>query len=527
MAKKSNFVNLDAMVKREDFSKESANVSSFETFNNIPARDLENGRPIVTFLRKPDFQRETNHWAPEQVASLLKCYLDGDLIPSVILWKSDTYMFVIDGGHRLSVLRAWVEDDYGDDHLSLKYFGKDIPKEQVKAAQDTRRLINETIGSWESYQKLLKLDDQEGIDPIRKKRLSNLTTRGLSVQWVSGNIDKAEESFFNINMKGTPLDELEENLLRNRMNPIAISARAIIRAGKGNKYWSSFGEKIKENVELEALKLHKILFDPEISAPIKTLDLPLSGSKGVRSALQILIDLLLLSNLKIDNKNKKITDYKYDEQIIGETTVQCLKKLFNLMSRITGNDRGSLGLHPAIYFYGPTGRHSIPMFLGTCTLLQEKLSNNDSLFFLKFTEIREKLEKILIENKDLIAGILQRSISTRRVDVYKNLLSNTIKALLENKEISEQDLIVFSGFQGKILAGEYISSSEKFSDDHKSKVYIYSALESALKCPECRGYLDSTKSMSYDHKQRVREGGLGTSDNCQLMHPICNQAIKN
>lgn len=527
MASKSNFVNLDAMIKREDFSKESAEVSSFETFNNIPARDLESDRPIVTFLRKPDFQRETNHWAPDQVVSLLKCYLDGDLIPSVILWKSDTYMFVIDGGHRLSVLRAWVEDDYGDSHLSLKYFGKDISKEQTKAAIATRELVDKTIGSWDSYQKLLKREDQDGIDPVKKKRLSNLTTRGLSVQWVSGNIDKAEESFFNINMKGTPLDELEETLLRNRFNPIAIAARAIIRAGKGNKYWSSFDNDLKENIEKEALKLHKILFDPEISVPVKTLDLPLSGSKGVRSALQILIDLLLLTNVKIDKKNKKISDFLYDEQKIGENTVLCLKNLFKLISRVTGNDKGSLGLHPAIYFYGPTGRHSIPMFLGTCTLIQEKLLNNDSLFFMKFIKIREKLEIILIENKDLIAGILQRAISTKRVDTYRLLFLNLINALLNNKEITEQDIISFSGFNGKILAGEYVSSSEKFSDDSKSKVYIYAALETALKCPECNGYVDSTKSMSYDHKQRVRDGGKGTSNNCQLMHPICNQAIKN
>lgn len=527
MASKSNFVNLDAMIKREDFSKESADVTSFETFNNIPARELESGRTIVTFLRKPDFQRETNHWAPDQVVSLLKCYLDGDLIPSVILWRSDTYMFVIDGGHRLSVLRAWVEDDYGDAHLSLKYFGKDIPKEQIKAAATTRELINKTIGSWESYQKLLKHDDQDTIDPIKKKRLSNLATRGLSVQWVSGNIDKAEESFFNINMKGTPLDELEETLLRNRFNPIAIAARAIIRAGKGNKYWSSFGDEIRENIELEALKLHKILFDPEISVPVKTLDLPLSGSKGVRSALQILIDLLLLANLKTGVKNKKITEYQYDDEKIGETTVTCLKKLFKLISRITGNDKGSLGLHPAIYFYGPTGRHSIPMFLGTCALVQEKLLNNNSAFFLQFTQIRQDLEKILIENKDLIAGILQRAISTKRIDTYKTLFEEIIINLLDNKPVSEQDIITFSGFNGKILAGEYTVSSEKFSDDNKSKAYIYSALESSLKCPECNGYLDSMKSMSYDHKKRVRDGGKGTFDNCQLMHPICNQAIKN
>src|SRR4051794_11511525 len=49
-------------------------------------------------LRKPGFQRETNHWTPVQVVSLIQCFVEGDLIPSVILWSSPTSVFVIDGG---------------------------------------------------------------------------------------------------------------------------------------------------------------------------------------------------------------------------------------------------------------------------------------------------------------------------------------------------------------------------------------------------------------------------------------------
>lgn len=30
---------------------------------------------------------------------------------------------MIDGGHRLSALRAWVEDDYGDGHISHQLLG--------------------------------------------------------------------------------------------------------------------------------------------------------------------------------------------------------------------------------------------------------------------------------------------------------------------------------------------------------------------------------------------------------------------
>lgn len=132
MATRTNLVNLDAMLKRADFATEKSDSASFEKFNSIPARDLASGAPIASLLRKPDFQRETNHWTPDQVVSLLECYINGDLIPSVILWKSPSYLFVIDGGHRLSVLRAWIEDDYGDGQISHKLFGHDISNEQKK-----------------------------------------------------------------------------------------------------------------------------------------------------------------------------------------------------------------------------------------------------------------------------------------------------------------------------------------------------------------------------------------------------------
>ena len=140
MPSRSNLVNLDALIKRADFGIEKADGDSFETFNTISVRDFVGGALVSPNLRKPDFQRETNHWSPEQVLSLLQSFVNGDLVPSVILWKSSTFIFVIDGGHRLSAIKAWVEDDYGDGALSYEYFNHEIPNEQKKLAEKTRRL---------------------------------------------------------------------------------------------------------------------------------------------------------------------------------------------------------------------------------------------------------------------------------------------------------------------------------------------------------------------------------------------------
>lgn len=522
MGGKSNLVNLDAMIKRADFAFSDDVGLTFEQFNTIPARELISGGLTGSILRKPDFQRETNHWTPEQVVSLLECYIHGDLIPSVILWRSPSYLFVIDGGHRLSVLKAWMEDDYGDGQISHKMFGHEISSEQKKAAEATRKLVKERVNTWAYYKSLQ--EDEEDITQEQRTKLLTLTSRGLPVQWVQGNADKAETSFFNINMKGTPLDQLEELLLRNRKKPVPIAARAIIRAGRGHKYWSSFDPSIADRIETEAKNLHRLLFNPEINRPIKTLDLPLGGSKGVRAAVQVLIDFILFANRKQQCDVPKVVSFEDD--IDGQSTVAAIKKVTALASRITGNDKGSLGLHPAIYYYGPTGRHSTPMFLGTSSLIAEKLANNDKLFFQKFTKIRSALEELLIQHKDLIAVILQKNISTFRVPRYHQFLDAIISALSDGENADEQTIIKFSNLEGKIIAGDFIKSNSKITDEQKSKLFINVALRHGIKCPICDGYIDAEKSVSYDHIVRVREGGNGAAENSQLTHPFCNQSVK-
>lgn len=523
MALRSNLVNLDAMIKRADFAS-AEEKEYFEMVPTISLRDLTNDGLIGSNLRKPDFQRETSHWTPDQVFSLLECFTNGDLIPSVILWKSPTYLFVIDGGHRLSALKAWIDDDYGDGPLSAAYFGQEITREQIKIAEKTRNIINKNIGSWQHFKtNLARLGNNE-LTPEEVKKVSTITSRGLPIQWVNGDADKAEKSFFKINTKGTPLDEIEELLLKNRKKPIPIAARAIIRSGKGHKYWSSFTEEKTHQIELNAKILNKTLFEPEINRPIKTLDLPLGGSRGVRTAMQVLIDFLLIADMTQHDLKKCVIDMEDDKD--GDDTIRVLKKGIKLANRITGNDGGSLGLHPAVYFYGPTGRHSSPMFMGTVMFIGSKLINNDYNFFKKFNNVRESLENVLIENKELIATILQKSMSEKRTETYAKILNEITNKLSNSEYPDEQFIIESSGIHGKLIIGSYIKQSQKFNDDEKSKTFIHTALSSAIKCPICKGYLDPDKSVSYDHIERVREGGNGSSNNCQLTHPYCNQSIK-
>lgn len=522
MGIRSNLVNLDAMIKREDFATSGMESSSFENVSTISLRDFTKGGFIGPSLRKPDFQRETNHWSPEQVVSLIQCFINGDLIPSVILWQSPVYLFVIDGGHRLSVLRSWIEDDYGDGHISQPFFGYQVTDEQKRNAGKVRDLINKKIGSWKQ---LSAKNDDENLEASERKKLTAIITRGLPIQWVKGDADKAESSFFKINTQGTPLDDIEEIILRNRKKPYAIASRAVIRAGKGHRYWSAFDDAIAGEVESLSKGLHIALFDPEMQSVVKTLDLPLGGPKGVRTAIQTLIDLMLVANRNQLGVPKNIKDTEDDLE--GNKTILALQNTFSLVGRVTGNDRGSLGLHPAVYFYGPTGKHSGPMFMGTMLLVGRKLSNNDKMFFAKFTKVRQKLEEILIHQKYLISTILQKNVSSKRVERHVDFLNELINKLAEDRVPTEQELVAMAGLEGKMVIGGASGANKEFSDDVKSAVFIKTALKSAIKCSICNGYMDVDKSVSYDHIVRAREGGKGHASNCQLTHPYCNQSVKN
>lgn len=513
-------VNLDAMITREDFSTIERDRQAFDRRDRLGLSELEDGNPVLRLLRKPDFQRETNHWSPEQVVSLLQCFADGDLIPSIILWDSRSYLFVIDGGHRLSALRAWVLDDYGDGPTSLAYFGADVSRQQRKAAEATRKLVSSRLFPYSHYRQ--KSSPATGSPD--DQRVSVMTIRTLPIQWVQGNAEKAEDSFFKINTKGTPLDSVEEQLLKNRRKPIAIGARAIIRSGKGHKYWSAFPDAQSSMIEQTAQKLHALLFRPELESPIRSLDVPLAGPVAVRNALEALVDYLEVCATK-PNQNDP---WSGPDDVDGGGTVALLQAAERVTERLTGNGSGSLGLHPIVYFYGPSARHSMPMFMGTVQVVHRALVNNNSEFFKRFTRCRKNLEAVLLEQKEVIASILQNTDSRGRSNRYAELLGRLIAHIDSvGAETLTPDLIVqLSGLDVRVMLGSEKRGRIEFGDDVKSAVLIEKSLQGALKCSICGGYLDPAKSISYDHIIPRRDGGGGAPNNCGLTHPYCNQSVK-
>ena len=512
-------VYLDAMIPREDFYVQSESIGG-QRIQTIGVEQLEQRSIVVKSLRKPDFQRETNHWDVNQLVTFLKSYVDNELIPSVILWKSDKNMFIIDGAHRISALRAWIEDDYGDRNISLKYYGHDITEDQKKSAEKIRKRINNEIGPYS----LLRgaLEEPEGIDEVTLGRSSVLTSRAFDLQWVEGDASKAETSFFKINTQGTPLHKTEERLLRNRRKPIAITARAIARAGTGNKYWSHFEKGAQEEIEGLARELFNLLFQPELSDPIKTLDLPLAGTTSPIEALNLLMDFIEhICGKKADGT----VDDEFDsEDIDGEQTVRALKRCLKVVKRITGNGGSSLGMHPAVYFYNHRGKHSQHLFLAIVSLINKSLNSNDKKFFKKYTEVRSQLEEALVKNKDLLSQAITNIYSGQRVPKLAAMFEELI--CKPDGEISEESILSSLGLEVRIISNELETKRGKFSKDTKAQILLRESLDSAIRCPICNGFLDPSKAVSYDHIERFREGGGGHAENGQLTHPYCNSGVK-
>lgn len=514
-------VNLDAMIPREDFGLEGDEFAP-ELIRDFQIAHLQSNSPILKSLRKPDFQRETNHWSPSQIVTFVASFLDAEVIPSLILWKSPSFIFVIDGGHRLSALRAWIEDDYGDGAISQKFYNGEISEDQKRIAKATRRLIEDKIGRFSTLQSLVgsKLNTNDALS----RRAGLLFTRPLLLQWVQGTPLVAETSFFKINSQGTPLDDTEQMLIRNRRRPIAISARAILRAGAGHKYWSAFNEERRTNIETLSNKLFRILFQPEVTSPIKTLDIPLGGSVSPVEALSWLIEFLTVAASRDQVKIKNISDYDEDES--GDETIGILSRSLDIANRITGNSPGSLGLHPAVYFYNEKGKHARFLFLGMISLVAEHIRNNDSGWFRKFTKARSQLERFLIDNKSLIGILLQNMSKAQRIPKMRDLFAYLIREAYSGSALSPESAIAHLGLRGRIIDVVVPQMNSQISDDTKSMIFIRQALDAALKCPVCGGLLDPSKSVSYDHITPKCKGGTGDQENTQLAHPYCNTAMK-
>tara|TARA_R110002049_G_scaffold153163_1_gene317415 strand:+ start:110 stop:1648 length:1539 start_codon:yes stop_codon:yes gene_type:complete len=512
------------MIPRADFRDLSDPDSAVSKIKDISLSSLTPDSFLVPSLRKPDFQRETTQWTPDQIVKFLESFLDDELVPSVILWKSKTYYFVIDGAHRMSALLSWINDDYGDGTMSKSLYGDDISDEQKRIANRLRNMIRSSVGSFQDLKKVMLDPSKAGANAQLQSRANSAKTRSIDLQWVEGDAEKAEASFFNINKQGTPLHPTEERLLRNRDKPIAIASRSIARAGSGHKYWKGFEKDFQDKIEKKSKEIHGLLFSPELSFPIKTLNLPHGGQSSPLNAYNLLMDFLAFTIAGTNKVDENLTLYQTDSD--GSGTIAALDRCISVLKRMTSNEAKSLGLHPAVFFYSERGRHLDTVFLGFASAIAKAVRNNDSEFFKKFTKNRSLIEKIFIEHKFLLYQANQLFGSKQRIQNWQSFFQAIIQPEAIKSEFSQSDLLVLLGLKDKVIAESATETGKAFTTSTKSAIFLQESLDQAIKCSECGGMVHMEKAIQYDHIKGKAIGGLGTVANGQITHPFCN-SIKN
>lgn len=505
-------VNLDALIPREDFLKEDCLTDNSEKADRIKLSELESKNSFLfSVLRKPDFQRETNEWTPVKVVNLIESFVNQDLIPAIIMWSTKgSYTFVIDGSHRLSALIAWVNDDYGDGAISRKFF-EIIPEDQIKIAKKTRKLVESRVHSYNFYKQAL--EQPKGIDEEIVNRARDLTRHSIQLQWVRGNVKKAEESFFKINQEAVKISPTELALSKAREKPNGIVARAIKNSGMGHKYWSKFPQEKQFEIEKLAKEINTLLFIPPLKQPIKSIDMLPIGGKAACS-LPLVLTFVNLVNGLVDKREEDI-----DIDVNGDKTLEYLQKCRSITLKINSNDSSSLGLHPAIYLYSNDGNYKPVSFYAIVSLLLD-FEANKSLQD-KFISVRSEFEKHIWNNGEKIQNIVRKY--RRGIKSYIHLKNYYVEIInnLYEKRIPDDSI---TSLENKFNKNK--DDSKDFSVSDKSAIVIKESIKNALKCQICGGLIDS-KSITIDHIQRKQDGGLGVIDNGQIAHPYCNTTYKN
>lgn len=515
---KNSPVSLDALIPRDAF--EIQDQSQRNSGKNIHNLGIQNTY-FYSRLRKPDFQRETNEWDAAKICDFIESFLDGDLIPAVIIWQSSSsYVFVVDGSHRLSSLLAWINDDYGDGEISKQFYDGNISDEQKEAATATRKLIKEKIGAYKDYESLVSKPGQ--VDPKMQERVGNFAFAAILLQWVEGDVRKAEESFFKINQKAAPISETEMRLLQARKTPNGVAARAIVRSGNGHKYWSDFTKEKQDEIEKVAQEIHQLIFHPKLSNPIKTLDVPIVGNLSSSDKLELILEFInIVNNISNDNQ--------LGEDLTGEKTIDLLKQCKKVAQRINSSDPSSLGLHPIVYFYTQQGKPKIGSFYGVVSLI---LHLQGTKLWSKLIKVRKDFEWV-IWNYDMVPQLVAKksdALQARELvrDFYLEVI-NKLSGGIDKKNViteirSGDKRFATLKIPKKADTGEI--QSKEFSRETKASAFIRDTLPGCPVCKICGGYIPS-RFNSIDHITRKADGGLGTLKNAQLTHPYCNTTYKN
>ncbi len=167
--------------------------------------------------------------------------------------------------------------------------------------------------------------------------------------------------------------------------------------------------------------------------------MPIAGKQYAAQALPLTLTFINIVNNLDSNETVTIEDSD------GTKTLEFLNKCRIIGRKMNSNDSGSLGLHPAVYFYSREGRHKPVSFYAITSLMMDFNKNKDLTN--NFIKVRGKFEEILIEYDYLIPQITRKyrkgidsyiNIKNFYLGLINNLQNSITKSEAVNKLISSQ-----------------------------------------------------------------------------------------
>lgn len=516
----------------------------------------------VKLLRKPDFQRATSAWTPDDCVALLDSVVNEQIVPSIIEWANpdSKYNFILDGAHRVSVILAWLNDDWGDKAPASAIADAEQLQQIKEVAVIVRNLVKAKIGSFQDYRDASEASDrieEQHLDPVvvlgskayqRAEFYQGLRGGrvGFHILWVPGDHKKAEQSFLKINKSGKQLTAWETRLVENRDSRFARAVMSIANAQSVEHYWPSAApdgpDKAQYEYKIQEIvagvrALHETLFTPPYKTPITRLQQPLLVASADKKPYYVAELLTIVEGhkgnvpetdalMKQDRNDSETHLIDKGWRLIGNTQ--------DVFRHITGPSPKSLGLIPALYFYSRDGRYVRSLLYG---LIYWLCAGDDDQILAKkrlFCAHRRAFEETLLANKeDLITGLSRKTGSGPEVTLptakfYRGLL----QALMDHDDDREAE-----GFKEAYarLADELRTAGRKaragngaddrtrdFSVALKSRARLEELVKASITCGICGGMLDVGDGVQHDHIEEYAKGGKTVAENQRLTHPFCN-----
>ena len=559
-------VYLDHLIPRESLRYQRPNEQvpfTERQKDGLRLCDLQNPNRM-RLLRKPDFQRETWAWTPEDCVALLESIVNNQVIPSVIMWSSPNngLDYILDGGHRVSVVLAWLLDDWGDSLTSETYRDDDHERSIKAAARTVREAVSVRVGTIGDYQAaeraieqamLMGQSPQRDLPPTIFKRgyFYQRLLKGhvdLHVLWATGDYERAEQSFLKINKSGRELSDWEIKLVDNRNSSFARIVMSVASVSSSRNYWPQQVDGVADPVGFQNKvnditngidRIYETLFKPSVQTPhIQTLQQPLLVAPGSHQRPYYLAELLTVleggrgqgpetERLLAQDRNatpQEIVDHGWDR--VNHT----LDVLDNLVGNATMAK--SLAIVPALYFYTDTGRYVRSILYGFVYWMFAG-SERDILNRKRaFSAHRGAFEQMIMSRKDdLVTGLSRKTGSGPDITAQTaQYFDGVLRLLVQHND--EIDAPAFLKAYAELVR-ELINRAPRvpnaiegrsrvFTDRQRSTVILRGLLSNSLRCGICGGVLDPAMGVQFDHMTPYAHGGPTITDNAQPTHPFCN-----